>query len=132
MTWNVWRFWELTLHKYLKNISLSRKFTLHTSTLLSISGHFKRFQLNHPPSQVTKFVNSVFYELPAPAEFFSFLRACILPQFLTLDILGYIVSPTYLIRCCNCTPFNLVLKIALWFISILNATHKKKYCVSRY
>ena len=87
MTWNVWRLWELTLHKYLTNIYLCWKFTLHTSTLLSISGHFKRFQLNHPPCQLTKFINVFCNELSAPPEFFSFLRAWtllkkILTQFL--------------------------------------------------
>ena len=31
------------------------KFALPTPTLLSISGHFKQFQLNDLPSQLTKF-----------------------------------------------------------------------------
>ena len=73
MTWNVWRLLELTVHKNLTNIYLCRKFTLHTSILLIISGHFKRFQLNHPPSQLTKFVNIfLLTPYPPPPEFFSF------------------------------------------------------------
>ena len=67
-----WRLWELALDKYLTNICLCRKFTLHTSTLLIISGHFKRFQLNHPPSQPTNFVNIFFYEIPDPPELVHF------------------------------------------------------------
>ena len=64
MTWNVCRLWELTLH---------RKY------LLNISEHFKRFLLNHPPSQLTKFVNKFFvnsqFSPPSPRMFcFSFLR----------------------------------------------------------
>ena len=69
MTWNFWRLWELTLDKYLTNIWSCWELALH-----SISWHFKRFQLNHLPSQLTKLVNT-FLQTPSPPEFFPFLRA---------------------------------------------------------
>ena len=73
---SVKRFWELTLHKYLTNIYLCWEFALPTTTSLSFSGHFKRFQLNDILNKVTNFGN-IFDKLSAPSEFFSFLRVCV-------------------------------------------------------
>ena len=55
MSWNIWRLWEPTLHEHLTNIYLYWKFALPTSTLLSASRHFKRFQLNNVFSQLNIF-----------------------------------------------------------------------------
>ena len=38
MSWNVWRLWELTLHKYLTNVYLSTGFAIPASALSSTSG----------------------------------------------------------------------------------------------
>ena len=55
----------MTLHKYLTNIYLCWEFALPTSSLLSISGHFKRFQLSYLPSHLIKLAN-IFYKRAAP------------------------------------------------------------------
>ena len=47
----------LILHKYITNIYLCWEFAVPNTTLLSISGHFKRFQLNDPLSQLTNMAN---------------------------------------------------------------------------
>ena len=61
MSWNIWRLWEPTLHEHLTNIYLYWKFALPTSTLLSASRHFKRFQLNNVFSQL-----NIFWWTPSP------------------------------------------------------------------
>ena len=53
----------MTLHDCLTNIYLSSEFSLPNSSLLSISGHFKRFR------------PTFFNKLPDHHRFFSFLRA---------------------------------------------------------
>ena len=45
----------------------------------------------------------------------------ILSEFLTKDVLKCIFNPTYLIRCCDCTLINLILKT---IVLIFNTTHK--------
>ena len=58
-------------------------------------------------------------------KFFVF---CILycQNFWTRDDLECIVNPTYLIECCDCTPFNPDLKITI--VIIFNTTHKMGCC----
>ena len=46
----------------------------------------------------------------------------ILSEFLIKDVLECKVSSTYLIECCDCTPFNLILKITI--LLTFNTTHK--------
>ena len=52
------------------------------------------------------------------------LHCFFLPEFLTKNVLECVVNQTYLTGCCNCPPFNLVLKVTLWFVLIFNTAHK--------
>ena len=77
MNWNVWRLWELALHEYLTNIYLSWEFALPSTTLLSISVHFKWFRLNDLLSQLINSDNIfILDKLPGLQNFFLFLRSC--------------------------------------------------------
>ena len=49
----------------------------------------------------------------------------VLSEFLTKDVLEYIVNPTYLVGCCDCTLINLVCKT---IVLIFNTTHKMGCC----
>ena len=71
MSWNVRRLWELILHKYLTNIYLCWKFALPSTTLISNSGHFKRFQLNDLLIQLINLVNIFWYTPSSPSSFIS-------------------------------------------------------------
>ena len=76
MRWNVWRLWQLVLHEYLTNIYLSWEFALPSTTLLSISVHLMRFELNDLLGQLIN-LDNILDKLPGPPEFFSFLQACL-------------------------------------------------------
>ena len=58
------------------SLYLSWESALPSTTLLSISVHLKRFQLSDLLSQLINLDNIFLDKLPAPPEFFSFLRAC--------------------------------------------------------
>ena len=74
MNWNFWKLWELALLKYFTDIYLSWKFALQSTTLLSISVHLKRFQINVVLSQLINLDNIFLDKLPAhpPQNFFYF------------------------------------------------------------
>ena len=71
----------------LTNIYLCWEFGLPSSTLLSISGHFKWFQKSNPLSQLTNLAN-MFWEtpIPPPQKLFHFYGPVILKYSHCVDI----------------------------------------------
>ena len=110
MSWVFWRIWELILRKYLTNIYLCWEFALPTSTILSISRYFKRFQLNDLLSQ--PLLNP-----KPPPRIFSFLRALFSPNIAITDII-------FCISCCNLSGYLPELSVSsmnvLWILVSLS------------
>ena len=119
MTWNVWRLWELTLHKYLRNVYLCWEFALPSFTLLSISVHFKQSQLNDFPSQPTKLVN-IFLKTPSPPQNFFYIYRC------TSNSLKR--EGGWWFSCC-CKSFTVILGLSFVCWEIVTCTyHKNPIC----